>query len=269
MRILITGHNGFLGNLLHETLGKTDEVHGFDCGTYQEFEVAFQDFRRRGGKHDIILHCGAISNSEDTSNTLWQLNYQASTQIADYCEQTDTKLIFISSAAAIDPQTPYGWSKHCAEFYLQQKVAGMNLCILRPFNIWSFNEAEKINPSIVYKILTGQLKRVYWRCTRDFVHVSDVAAAVRKIIDDWTPGTFSIGTAAPTDIATLVNLLYSESGCTYPKPPVVSECPIAETLMAEKEELLPNWKATPISEYLDEMRAFMKNSCQRSAVSYQ
>lgn len=262
MRILITGHKGFLGSRVHKELAKTHEVHGLDCGTYQEFEADFQDFKRRGGNHDIVLHCGAISNSEDTSNNLWQLNYQASTQIADYCEHTDTKLIFISSAAAIQPQTPYGWSKHCAEFYMQQKVARTNLCILRPFNIWGFSEAQKTNPSIVYKILSGQLERVYWRCTRDFIHVSDVAAAAISVIDNWQSGTFSVGTAAPTDIATLVNLLYNRSDCPYPKPPVVSECPIAETLMAEKDELLPNWKAAPIAEYLDEMQAFMQTDAE-------
>ena len=259
MRILITGHKGFLGSQLYKKLENKNEVHGFDCGTYQEFEVAFQDFKRRGGKFDVFLHCGAVSNSEDTSNTLWQLNYQASTQIADYCEQTDTKLIFISSATAIEPETPYGWSKHCAEFYMRQKIAGMNLCILRPYNIWGFEEKGKENPSIVYKILTGQLTQVYWNCERDFIYISDVMSTVLQVVNNWTPGIFSVGTAKATDISTLVNYLYEGSGCRYPKPPVTAECPITQKLVATAGECLPNWKATPLSEYFDEMCQFMQN----------
>ena len=258
MRIIMTGYQGFLGSHLFEVLKDDHEVHGFDCGTYQEFEVAFQDFKRRGGKFDLFLHCGAVSNSEDTSNKLWQLNYQASTQIADYCEQTDTKLLFISSATAIEPQTPYGWSKHCAEFYIRQKIAGINLCILRPYNIWSFNESDKVNPSIIYKILTGKLEKVYWRCTRDFIHVDDVVTAVTKVVEDWSPGTFSVGTAEPTDLSSLVSRLYLQSGCTYPKPPVVPECPIAERLVAARDDLLPEWKPASISKYINDLQAFMQ-----------
>lgn len=254
MRILITGHKGFLGSQLYKKLENKREIHGFDCGTYQEFEVAFQDFKRRGGKFDVFLHCGAVSNSEDTSNTLWQLNYQASTQIADYCEQTDTKLLFISSATAIAPETPYGWSKHCAEFYMRQKIAGMNLCILRPFNIWAFDEEGKANASIVYKMLTGTLKQIYWRCTRDFIYIADVVTAVTKVVEDWTAGTFDIGTAEPTDIGTLANHLYVDT----PKPPVLAECPIKERLVARAEHLLPNWKADSIAEHLETLRQLMK-----------
>lgn len=257
MKILLTGHKGFLGSHLLEALKEEHEVHGFDCRTYQEFDSTFQEVRHRSGKHDIVLHCGAVSNSEDTSNRLWQLNYQASCDIADYCEATNTKLIFFSSAAAIHPQTPYGWSKLCAEFYLQQKVAGMNLCILRPYNIWGFDEQNKANPSIVYKILTGTLPFIYKGCTRDFIHVSDVVSAVQQVLNDSTQGCFSLGTAEPTNIQTLLDLLYQDTG-SYPKPPVVSKAAIAETLVAKKEELLPNSKPTSLSKYIKQMQAVVQ-----------
>lgn len=260
-RVLVTGHKGFIGSEIEEVLRKENaiEVHGLDCDfDFAKFQEMWANFRRRGGKFDCIIHCGAIADSRVDGNILWQLNYQASQEIADYCERTDTKLIFISSGAAIEPDTSYGWSKHCAEFYMNQAVAGMNLCILRPFNVWDFDESEKANPSIVYKILTGALKEVYWRCTRDFIYISDVVSAVQQVIHDWTPGTFSLGTAKPTDILTLVNHLYA--GIDRPKPPVVSECPISEYLVAEKEQLLPNWEADSISEHLEYLKKQMSYS---------
>lgn len=263
MRILLTGNKGFIGREIEEVLAKENaiEVHGLDCDfDFRKFQGQFAHFRRRGGKFDCIIHCGALSDSRVDGNVLWQLNYQASTEIADYCERTDTKLIFMSSAAAIEPDTAYGWSKHCAEFYMQHEVAGMNLCILRPFNVWSFDEPEKANPSIVYKILTGKLKQVYWRCTRDFIHISDVVNAVQQVIHNWTPGTYDIGTVQPTDIATLVNHLYNESGVDRWKPPVASACPIKEHPVARAEHLLPNWEADSICEHLPMLSEQLKEN---------
>lgn len=267
MRVLLTGNKGFIGREIEEVLTKENAIHiyGLDCDfNYERFQKDFRAFgkwksgRYRLGKVDFVIHCGAIADSHETDNRLWQLNYQASREIADYCEETDTKLIFISSAAAIEPSTPYGWSKHCAEFYMFHSVAGMNLCILRLFNVWSFDESEKANPSIVYKIITGRLQQVYYRCQRDFIHLSDVVSAVQQVIHNWTPGTFELGTAQPTDIATLVNHLYDGSdnlkAGVGPKPPVVSECPIKESLVARGEHLLPNWQATPISEHLEYLK---------------
>ena len=141
MRILLTGHKGFLGRHIYQSLSKDHayKMHGLDCDyDYKVFTEMFREFRRHGEYFDLIIHNGAISNSLKTGNRLWQLNYQASTEIADYCYHVNTKLIFISSAAAIEPDTPYGWSKHCAEYYMRQSVADKTLCILRPFNIWSF-----------------------------------------------------------------------------------------------------------------------------------
>jgi len=259
MRILLTGNKGFLGSEIEEVLTKenADHVYGLDCDfDYAQFQKDFRAFakwrseRNRLGKVDLVIHCGAVADSREQSNLLWQLNYQASREITQYCSETNTKLIFISSAAAIDPDTPYGWSKQCAEFYMHHRVAGMNLCILRPYNIWAFDEDMKNNPSIVSKMLTRTLKEIYWRCTRDFIYISDVVNAVQQVVHDWTPGTFDIGTAEPTDIHNLACYLYGDE----PKPPVRSQCPIREKLVARHEHLLPNWEPGSIEDHLESLK---------------
>ena len=259
MRILLTGNKGFLGSEIEEVLNKENahHIYGLDCDfDYAQFQKKFRAFakwrsgRSKLGKVDLVIHCGAIADSREKGNRLWQLNYQASKEITQYCSETNTQLLFISSAAAIEPDTPYGWSKQCAEFYMFARLAGYNLCILRPFNIWAFDEGKKNNPSIVYKMLTRTLKEIYWRCTRDFIYISDVVGAVQQVVHDWTPGTFDIGTAEPTDISTLANHLYGDE----PKPPVRSECPIKNRLVARKEHLLPNWDGDSISEHLEYLK---------------
>ncbi|MCY4404477.1 MAG: NAD(P)-dependent oxidoreductase [Candidatus Poribacteria bacterium] len=261
MRILLTGHKGFLGRHIYKALDLNDthEVHGFDCDSdYDVFDDLYRKLVSDGNRYDLVIHNGALSNSQVTDNLLWQLNYKASTKIADYCKQTQKKLIFISSAAAIDPDIPYGWSKHCAEYYLSQVIASSNLCILRPFNIWDYDEEGKESPSIVYKILAGKLEKAYEGCLRDFVHVTNVATAIQHVVNEWEPGVFSIGTAQPTNIATLVNQLYQNGNKSkHPKPLIVNECPIKERLVASPEDLLPNWKATPLENYFEELQHYL------------
>lgn len=246
MRVLLTGNKGFIGREIEEVLTKENaiEVVGLDCdGLFDKFEYAFEHFQLYGGIVDCVIHCGAISDSRATGNLLWQLNYHATCKIAEYCEATDTRLIFMSSAAAIAPSTAYGWSKNCAEFYLNHRVAGMNLCILRPFNVWAFDEDTKTSPSIVYKILTGQLEVIYANCVRDFIYLTDVVDAVQQVVNThWTPGTFSLGTAHPTTILELVEMI---SDAELP----IVECPIEKERVAKVSELLPDWEATPITEY--------------------
>ena len=259
MDILLTGHEGFLGSEIYKVLTRENAlaVQGLTVQTFEQWSRNFIDIQRLCGPVDVIIHCGAITDSGRTDNQLWQLNYQASCELARYAEETNAKLLFISSATAIEPSTPYGWSKHCAEFYMMQKVAGMNLCTFRPYNIWGFDESMKANPSIVYKILTRKLKEVYLQCTRDFIYISDVVDAVQQVIHNWTPGTYDIGTAQPTNISDLVNYLYNGSGVDCPKPPVVSECPVKEYLVANEYHLLPNWQATSISEHFEYLNKVM------------
>lgn len=245
MRVLLTGNKGFIGQEIEEVLSKENaiEVVGLDCdGLFSKFEYAFEHFEAYGGIVDCVIHCGAISDSRVLDNSLWQLNYHATCKIAEYCEATDTRLIYISSAAAIQPATPYGWSKNCSEFYLNHRVAGMNLCILRPFNVWGFDEGERATPSIVYKILTRQLEVVYADCVRDFICLSDVVSAVQQAVHHWTPGTFSVGTAHPTKILALVETISDM------KLQIV-ECPVKKEVVADASDLLPDWVASPITEH--------------------
>ena len=256
MKVLLTGNEGLIGRELAEVLEKENaiEVHGLglrrrtlDRDSYERWQVLRRHFFQKTKTFDYVIHCGAVSDSRRTDVNLWHLNYAASCEIADYCERTDTKLIYFSSAAAIRPETAYGYSKQCAEFYMHHTVAGMNLCVLRPFNVWCFDEQYKANPSIVYKILTGQLEKIYRDCVRDFVYLTDITNAIQQVIHDWTPGTFSLGSTHGMEILTLVEAISDK------KIPIVP-CPVDKEIVASEGDVLPGWSADPITEYLDSLR---------------
>ena len=242
MKILLTGDKGFIGSELKTVLTDENahEVDGFDTFDYGVFRDWFNNTHI--GQYDLVIHCGAVSDSRRKDNDIWSLNYFATCQLADACERHNVKMIFISSAAAWKPSTPYAWTKNCAEFYLNHRIAGMNLTILRPFNVWDFDESKKANPSIVYKIITGKLPYIYRDCIRDFVSLTDVVSGIQQAVLRWTPGTFDLGTTEPTEILCLVEAI---SDAEIP----ITPCPIETFLVAAKADLLPDWEASPITEH--------------------
>ena len=238
MKILLTGHNGFIGRKLHAALH--EDVTGLDC------DYDYDQFHIPPGRFDLVIHCGGLAVDSGNVNKLWNLNYKATTEIGDYCFETDTKLVFVSSAAAIDPKNSYGWSKHCAEYFLKTSVK--ELCILRPFNVWSYHE---IPPrSIVSKLLNRQLPQVFRNCSRDFVHINDIINAVMQLVGNWHEGTYELGTGESTDIETLANYLYADTDESF----LVTDCPQVNTfsphIFARQVNLLPNWTPTPLSKNL-------------------
>ena len=248
MQILLTGHKGFIGKTIHEKLKTKYAINCFDCGT--SFDDWVKDFRQYLELYrcDLIIHCGAVSDSTETGQHLWEMNFDTTRYLARYAKTINAKFLFFSSCAAIDPKTDYGRSKQAAEYALKLKLNSENLCILRPFNVWGFNETGKSNPSIVYKLLNNKLEQIYAPCVRDFVNVDDVVSAVQTLIDDWKHGTFEIGTGIGTPIKELGYALYADNPIIIPH--IIDECPIAERLVADPQRMLPNWSAKAINDIL-------------------
>ena len=252
MKILLTGHKGWVGNKLYNRFSTSHEVTGLDAKTYSDFAVRLKSIQEADTYFDYVIHCGAISDSAETGNILWQMNYQATTMIADLCAQKNMKMVFISSCAAIEPDTPYGWSKLLGEFYIQRVPTGIHHCILRPYNIWGFDECEKDNPSIVYKIMSGTLPHVYKGCVRDFVFVNDVVSAIESLTTSWLPGIFELGVSVPIEIGRLVKEVYNEAHPLMPK--TLDKCPVTLRRVAFEGYKLPNWNPKDVFHYLREIR---------------
>ena len=244
MKILLTGHKGFIGRHLCKVLSADYHLYGFsNCEKLETWLASFTDFMRyQISDIDLILHFGAISDSRETGPKLWDLNYEATTYIAHYARSLNAKLIFASSCAAICPVIAYGWSKRTAENLLQHILPSEDLCILRFFNVWDFDESLKDNPSIVYKIITHQLPVVYKNCVQDFVHVSDVVKAITQLIDNWTPGIHQVGRSIPVNIETLVDDIAEHTDFLL-KPRTEHNTTIAPRLVATSEQVLPKWQA--------------------------
>lgn len=181
---------------------------------------------------DVVVHAAAYISVEESVQrpALYIKNNVAGTaSVAAACLQQGVKLlVYISSAAVYgnpvalpidefhptNPISPYGLSKLMGEevvrFYAQQ---GLRYVILRLFNVYGPGQSSPyagVVTHFIKRVCRGEPPIVYGdgRQTRDFIHVSDVAEAVRLTIERGIENeVLNIGTGRPTSIRELAELV--------------------------------------------------------------
>jgi len=118
-------------------------------------------------------------------------------------------------ASAGEPATPYGASKLAVEHYLgsYRRTHGLSSIALRFANVYGPRQGARGEGGVVAifarALAAGGRPRVFGdgSQTRDFVHVADVAEAIRLALAADAGGAFNVATAVETDVATVFGLL--------------------------------------------------------------
>ncbi len=106
------------------------------------------------------------------------------------------------------PRTAYGASKERAELITNRFAGGqLSTCVLRFTNVYGENSQQK--DSIVHKLLRHDVREPFTiygdgSQARDFIYVGDVCAAIVRVLDRMTGGTFHIGSGKKTPVLELV-----------------------------------------------------------------
>jgi ADP-L-glycero-D-manno-heptose 6-epimerase len=224
MRILITGHQGFIGKNLGSYLShKGHQVEGYE---WVENKVPDpQEF-------DRVIHLGAISSTTERDvNKVLAMNLEFSQRLLQLCDQCGTTLIYASSASVygdvqvhhnknkikendpIYPMNAYAWSKYLFDKLVMEVPEFMiNVQGLRLFNVYGPGEEHKGEQQSVFGKFQGQAKNLKkitlfegsHDIKRDFIWVGDVCQIIEKMFDVDATDIWNIGTGtAPSfyDIA--------------------------------------------------------------------
>lgn len=195
MKILITGHKGFIGKNLFNRLVDIDNiVKGIEDDIFmilewREYLVNFlNEF-----EPDVIFHVGACSDTmEQNVNYMMVRNYEFTKIISEWSYVKNKKFIYSSSAAIYGinnkyPSNLYGWSKYAGE-----DISFVNKGInLRYFNVYGPGEEHKgTMASVAYQMYIKhkngeEVKLFPGKPKRDFVYIDDVVDSNIFALDNF------------------------------------------------------------------------------------
>ena len=222
MRVLVTGHHGYIGSVLVPVLqGAGHEVVGLDSFLYRgcdfpgaaephvaSIEKDVRDVERRDLEgFDAVVHLAAISNDplgNLNPDCTYAVNHHASVRLARLAKEVGVERFLFSSscslygasgsavldeAAALEPITPYGESKVLAE----RDVAALaddafSPTSLRNATVYGLSTRHRgdlvVNNLTGFAITTGEvLMRSDGTPWRPLVHVEDVSRAFLAVLE--------------------------------------------------------------------------------------
>ena len=219
MRILITGHEGFIGKNLTPFLDKDHELFGYEWDP--EFLPEVESF-------DWVIHLGAISatTERDIDKVMLQ-NYEFSKWMFNECNTKGVNFQYASSASVYgtntdfredapkQPQSYYATSKYLFDRWVMQQKHNIIVQGFRYFNVYGPGEDHKGNQASpiskffkqaqedkVIKLFENSDKYL-----RDFIYVGDICNIHRYMLTTTETGIFNIGTGVATSFQTIAELV--------------------------------------------------------------
>jgi ADP-L-glycero-D-manno-heptose 6-epimerase len=227
MKILITGHLGFIGKNLYSFLARKGyKVDGYDLATNPDHFPAVYNY-------DWVIHLGANSNTtEKDLNKILKENFEFSTRLYEQCAKHDVKFQYASSASVYGldsnfkedefckPANPYAFSKYMFDCFLS--LGAKQYQGFRYFNVYGNGEEQKGNQSSPIHKFTKQAYqnkeiKVFknsQRYLRDFVCVEDVCEMHLKFLKrPDLVGVWNIGTGKPVSFLHVAEIIQKDNNC--------------------------------------------------------
>jgi UDP-glucose 4-epimerase len=239
-RVLVTGGSGFIGrHVVSELLGAGAHVRVVDLNPYPDptvetvqgdiaepatIEAAFD------GGVDAVVHLAAVTSvlrSLEHPDLTYRTNVAGTALLLEGARRAGVKSLAFAStnavtgpmearaiteASTLRPLTPYGSTKAAGEMLMSAYTAsyGVRCSCLRLTNVYGpgMQAKDSIVARLMRAIRLGTTFEIYGdgRQVRDYVHVSDVVAAMRLALENeaWH-GPTVIGTGKSLSVLEVVD----------------------------------------------------------------
>jgi UDP-glucose 4-epimerase len=250
MRILVTGGAGFIGsNVVDRFVERGDDVAVFD-----DLSTGFREFVHpkaaffRGDLVDadavdrcvaefrpeiVSHHAAQIDVRKSVADPVWDahVNILGSIGLLQSCTRHGVrKVIYASTGGAlygegrqlpateehpVNPEAPYGVSKHTVEHYLYlwRLLYGLDFTVLRYPNVYGPRQNPHgeagVNAIFIGLMLEGKRPRVFGdgEAVRDYLFVSDVVDANVLALEGGSGEMLNLGTGIGTSVNDIVREL--------------------------------------------------------------
>jgi nucleoside-diphosphate-sugar epimerase len=239
MKILITGHLGFVGKYFvkkyegHDIVG-VDIKEGNDCRDF---------FKKSDLKFDLVIHLAAIVGGRATiegSPLSVATDLSIDSEMCQWALKTKPKrIVYFSSSAAYptilqqteyklketdidlnnikNPDMTYGWAKLTGEYCLQfLEQEGIKINVFRPFSGYGTDQDLTYPfPSFIKRALDKKNPFDIWgdgTQVRDFIHINDIVEAVDVILNEDVVGPINLGWGRPTSFNELAKIVCQCAG---------------------------------------------------------
>ena len=208
MKILITGHKGYIGSHLYNKLIDDHDVYGVDIVDGEDAMFCLPEFAV-----DVVFHLAAyprVQFSVERPYYTCRQNVLTTSRLLEWCKNNNVKKFIFSSSSAVrgdgddQPKSPYGLHKLMSEMEckLYKQLYDLHCVCLRYFNVYSGDQPYQGSyttaiSSWMEMIRQNKPLRIDGdgEQTRDFVHVDDVVSAniLAMNSDDMTHDYYEVG----------------------------------------------------------------------------
>ena len=224
IRVLVTGHEGFIGSHVASTLKSRncqvigfDRVRGIDILILDQLDSMAEQF-----KPNWIVHLAAqvflmpsLENPQEDAMT----NIIGTLNVLEVARKYNCGVIFSSSGAVYgnnyqypEPISPYGMSKLTAERYclLYNTLYNLPVVVFRFSSVYGKGRKPTSINLILEKAIKNQPIQITGdgTQTRDFTNVSDIVEAISMAVNNKFPsGVYDVGTGTSTSLNELIRLI--------------------------------------------------------------
>ena len=245
MNILITGISGFIAGHLKDYFELNNHVvFGVSRSSKllgsQHYNLTLPDSDIYNIvaqiKPDVVIHAAgtaSVPKSVTAPYTDFDISVPATAMLLDAIRKfsPEAHLVFLSSAAvygnpvqlpisetdSIQPISPYGYHKRMGELLCEEyhKIYGLKTSVVRIFSAYGLG----LERQVVFDLINRAREAVNngdkqldiigtGKESRDFIHVSDVVAAIGLLIDSPESfGVYNLGSGVETSIESLIRVI--------------------------------------------------------------